>query len=119
MALSAGFQAYEGRSLMTRYNMTFIVAGGATVGLSGGFFQGGGHSSYTSYYGLGADQVVRINAVTADGRLLTADAEENPDLYWALRGGGPGTNPLAHRFPANPWQEKAKKSNKTQGHSAS
>ena len=70
--------------------MTFIVAGGSTVGLAGGFSQGGGHSSYTSYYGLGADQVVRIYAVTANGKLVRADAEENEHLYWAFRGGGGG-----------------------------
>ncbi|HBA85416.1 MAG TPA: FAD-linked oxidase [Verrucomicrobia bacterium] len=39
-------------------------------------------------HGLAADNVVGVEIVTADGRLLKADANENPDLWWALRGGG-------------------------------
>ncbi|KAF2870573.1 hypothetical protein BDV95DRAFT_545515 [Massariosphaeria phaeospora] len=107
VALGAGIQALDGSAAMRRYNMTMIIAGGSTVGLVGGFFQGGGHSSYTSYYGLGADQVIKIHAVTADGKLVTADAEENPDLYWAFRGGGPGTygivtSIIVKAFPTTP-----------------
>jgi len=39
-------------------------------------------------YGLAADNVAGVEIVTADGRLLAAGPEENPDLYWAVRGGG-------------------------------
>lgn len=73
-----------------QYNFSMISAGGATVGLAGGFFQGGGHSGYTSYYGMAADHVLSINAVTANGKLVTADPDNNEDLYWAFRGGGAG-----------------------------
>ena len=79
---------------MSRNNITFLSAGGPTVGIAGGFLQGGGHSAYTSYYGLAADQVLSIQAVTSDGRFVTADFETNTDLFWAFRGGGGGMSLL-------------------------
>lgn len=39
-------------------------------------------------HGLACDNVLSADVVTADGRLLVASATENPDLYWAVRGGG-------------------------------
>ncbi|MCK9264136.1 MAG: FAD-binding oxidoreductase [Deltaproteobacteria bacterium] len=39
-------------------------------------------------YGLAADNIAGVDIVTADGRLLRAGPDENPDLYWAVRGGG-------------------------------
>lgn len=90
VAYSAGVSANAGNSLMARNNMTFLVAGGPTVGIAGGFLQGGGHSSYTSYYGLAADNVLALTAVTADGKVVEAHAGQNEDLFWAFRGGGGG-----------------------------
>jgi hypothetical protein len=43
------------------------------------------------HYGLGADQVVEYKVVTADGQLRVANSVSEPDLFWALRGGGGGT----------------------------
>lgn len=40
---------------------------------------------------MAADHVLSIQVVTADGRFVTASAKSNPDLFWALRGGGAGT----------------------------
>ncbi|MER5307677.1 FAD-binding oxidoreductase [Streptomyces sp. NPDC002773] len=48
---------------------------------------GGGIGVLSRRYGYAADHVRRIEVVTADGELRVADAEENPDLFWALRGG--------------------------------
>jgi FAD/FMN-containing dehydrogenase len=42
-------------------------------------------------YGLAADHVLAIHAVTADGRFVTATEETNSELFWALRGGGGST----------------------------
>lgn len=39
-------------------------------------------------HGLSSDNLVSVDIVTADGRFLTADAEENADLFWGVRGGG-------------------------------
>lgn len=40
---------------------------------------------------MGADNVLSFDAITAEGEYVTANAKENPDLFWALKGGGPGT----------------------------
>ena len=61
-----------------------------TVGVSGGYVAGGGHSPLSSLYGMAADQVLAIEIVTPDGRFVTASEESNNDLFWALRGGGGG-----------------------------
>ena len=62
-----------------------------TVGVMGGYIQGGGHSPLSSIYGMAADQVLSMEVVTADGRFVTADFDRNTDLFWALRGGGGST----------------------------
>ncbi len=86
----AGVEAWEMYNFMAANNITLVAPGGTTVGGAGGWLSGGGHSSITSAYGLGADQALSIEVVTADGRVLTADPETNTDLFWALRGGGGG-----------------------------
>ncbi|KAI8363413.1 hypothetical protein B0O80DRAFT_476760 [Mortierella sp. GBAus27b] len=70
-----------------------IVVGGAdpTVGTSGGYCQGGGHSPISPHNGLCVDNVLQYKVVTADGELKVANAFQNTDLFWALRGGGGGT----------------------------
>jgi hypothetical protein len=59
-----------------------------TVGASGGWLTGGGHSVLSPVYGLGVDRVVQFRVVTPDGIYRTASACQNQDLFWALRGGG-------------------------------
>jgi FAD/FMN-containing dehydrogenase len=54
----------------------------------GGFLLGGGVGPLMSKHGLGCDNIVAAELVLADGRLVKASAHENPDLYWAIRGGG-------------------------------
>ncbi|KAI0186804.1 hypothetical protein F4808DRAFT_469229 [Astrocystis sublimbata] len=62
-----------------------------TVGVTGGYLAGGGHSPVTSIYGLGSDQVLSVEMVTPDGRFITADEAQNTELFWAVRGGGAAT----------------------------
>jgi FAD binding domain-containing protein/berberine-like enzyme len=53
-----------------------------------GLILGGGTGWLTRRFGLSCDNVERFTLVTADGNVIRADARENGDLFWALRGGG-------------------------------
>lgn len=73
-------------------NNYHILAGETRhVGAAGGWLQGVGLSHTARTYGLGVDNVVSFNVVLANGQQVLADACTNPDLFWALRGGGGGT----------------------------
>ena len=65
------------------------VTGGliSTTGIAG-LTLGGGIGWLMRKFGLTSDNVVRFHMVTADGRSVVADADQEPDLFWALRGGG-------------------------------
>jgi FAD/FMN-containing dehydrogenase len=58
-----------------------------SVGI-GGLTLGGGIGFLVRKYGLTIDDLLAAELVTADGRLLRVDAENHPDLFWAIRGGG-------------------------------
>jgi FAD/FMN-containing dehydrogenase len=59
----------------------------STTGV-GGFVLGGGDGWLARKMGLGCDNLVAVELVTANGEIVRATDEENPDLFWALHGGG-------------------------------
>ncbi|KAF8685100.1 oxygen-dependent FAD-linked oxidoreductase family [Rhizoctonia solani] len=71
--------------------LTFLGGTDKTVGAAGGWVQGGGHGMLSNTLGLGVDRVLQFKVVTPDGLTRTANACQNSDLFWALRGGGGGT----------------------------
>jgi FAD/FMN-containing dehydrogenase len=87
----AGVQGFELYDFADQNDVT--AAGGlcVTVGVIGGWFQGGGHGPLSPLFGMGADDILSIDVVTSDGRFVTASEDQNIDLFWALRGGGAGT----------------------------
>jgi hypothetical protein len=54
----------------------------------GGLTLGGGFGRLARRFGLALDNVTGVDIVTADGKLLRADANQHPDLFWGVRGGG-------------------------------
>ncbi|WUH91713.1 FAD-dependent oxidoreductase [Streptomyces sp. NBC_00433] len=69
--------------------IAFALGNGASVGIAG-LTLGGGSAATSRAFGLTADALVSTTLVTADGDLLTCDAEHHADLFWACRGGGGG-----------------------------
>lgn len=88
-AIGGGTLAIDAVSQLAPSGVTVVTGSCPSVGLAG-FSMGGGIGSLTRAHGLGTDRLESINLVTADGRLRTVSATQEPDLYWALRGGGGG-----------------------------
>jgi hypothetical protein len=67
-----------------------LVAPGGIISDTGvaGLTLGGGYGWVRRKYGLSCDNLVEAQVVGADGQVRKASADSNPDLYWALRGGG-------------------------------
>jgi len=69
----------------------YVQGGGcATVGVAG-LIQSGGFGSFSKNYGIAAAGLLEAEIVTADGVARIANACTNPDLFWAIKGGGGGT----------------------------
>ncbi|PVH97994.1 FAD-binding domain-containing protein [Periconia macrospinosa] len=91
ITVGAGVNFDELYTFAEEHNSTSIGGYASTVGASGGWLLGGGHSNLSPVYGLGVDRVVEITLVTPDGALRTVNNCQDPDLFWALRGGGGGS----------------------------
>jgi hypothetical protein len=69
----------------------YVQGGGClTVGVAG-LVQSGGFGSFSKNYGLAAASLLEAEIVTTDGRISIANACANPNLFWAIRGGGGGS----------------------------
>lgn len=91
MKVGAGVQGWEAVEAASAAGLVVLSGECPTVGLAGGYTQGGGHSALSTEFGLGADQTLEFEVVTANGTVVTASRTQNTDLYWALSGGGGGT----------------------------
>jgi FAD/FMN-containing dehydrogenase len=91
VTLGAGtiwMQAYDA---VTTKGGKYVQGGGCTTVGVAGLIQSGGFGSFSKYYGLAAGSLLEAEVVTADGRIRVANACTNPDLFWALKGGGGGS----------------------------
>ncbi|KAK3723035.1 hypothetical protein LTR37_002181 [Vermiconidia calcicola] len=66
-------------------NVTLVGGTGDKIGL-GGYLTGGGHSPLSATYGLAADQVLEMDFVMADRKVVVATEAKNTELFWAMRG---------------------------------
>jgi len=85
----AGATSGDVVSAAAEHGFAFLHGSSPTVGVVG-YLLGGGLSTFGRSFGLACNRVVSFQLVTEDGELVTADLATNPDLFWALRGGGGG-----------------------------
>jgi FAD/FMN-containing dehydrogenase len=91
VTLGAGtiwMQAYDA---VTTKGGKYVQGGGCTTVGVAGLIQSGGFGSFSKHYGLAAGGLLEAEVVTADGKICVANASTNPDLFWALKGGGGGS----------------------------
>jgi FAD/FMN-containing dehydrogenase len=69
----------------------YVQGGGCVTVRVAGLIQGGGFGSFSKNYGTAASWVLEAEIVTADGVVRIANACTNPDLFWAIKGGGGGS----------------------------
>ncbi|HEY3971965.1 MAG TPA: FAD-binding protein [Candidatus Sulfotelmatobacter sp.] len=81
-------QAYDA---VTTKGGGYVQGGGCTTVGVGGLVQSGGFGSFSKHYGTAAAGLLEAEVVTADGKVRIANACQNSDLFWALKGGGGGT----------------------------
>lgn len=67
------------------YGLAAVTGNVGAVGMAG-FLLAGGYGPLTTRFGLAIDNLLGAELVLADGRVVRADASQNSDLYWALRG---------------------------------
>jgi FAD/FMN-containing dehydrogenase len=92
----AGLTAAEYTQATAEHGLVTGFGDTGSVGI-GGITLGGGVGYLVRKYGLTIDSLLAAEIVTADGEVVMADAETNPDLFWAIRGGG-GNFGVATRF---------------------
>jgi UDP-N-acetylenolpyruvoylglucosamine reductase len=85
--VQAGVVWLEAVHAAARHGLAALAGSSPDVGVAG-YTLGGGMSFLGRKYGLAASNVTAVEVVTADGRLVRADRDNEPDLFWALRGGG-------------------------------
>jgi FAD/FMN-containing dehydrogenase len=87
--IGAGSQLIDVYAALSARGVTIPAGSCPSVGITGHAL-GGGMGLAGRQFGMTLDSLLSAQIVTADGRLRTASAKSNPDLYWALRGGGGG-----------------------------
>ena len=87
--IGAGAQLVDVYAALAARGVTIPAGSCPSVGIAGHAL-GGGMGLAGRMFGLTTDSLLSARIVTADGQLRTADAATNPDLHWALRGGGGG-----------------------------
>ena len=89
--MGAGVIAGDAYRYFNSHGMDITGGYEESVGIAGGFGQGGGVGDFTTSYGLMVDNAVEFEVVTADGVLRVINECNDPDLFWAMRGGGGGS----------------------------
>ncbi len=95
--IGAGTRLVDVYSALAQRGLTLPAGSCPTVGIAG-LTLGGGMGVLGRKFGLTCDNLLSAQIVTADGRILTCDANHEPNLFWALRGGGGGNFGIVTSF---------------------
>jgi len=91
VSVGAGAMWADAYDAVTTRGGRYVQGGGCnTVGVAG-LVQSGGFGSFSKTFGTAAAGLLEAEVVTADGTVRLANAQRNPELFWALKGGGGGT----------------------------
>ena len=92
----SGLAAGEVTKELDKHGLVLGFGDTGSVGI-GGITLGGGVGFLVRKFGLAIDNLLAAEIVTAEGKILEVDAENHPDLFWAIRGGG-GNFGVATKF---------------------
>ncbi|KAF9525498.1 FAD binding domain-containing protein [Crepidotus variabilis] len=87
ITVGAGIQWFETYEFAENHNITVVGGSDRTVGVVG-WLLGGGHGMLSPTMGLGVDRALQLKVVTPDGHYRVVNECQDPDLFFALRGGG-------------------------------
>ncbi|TBR40192.1 MULTISPECIES: FAD-binding protein [Dyella] len=91
VSIGAGAMWVDAYDAVTTQAGRYVQGGGCmTVGVAG-LVQSGGFGSFSKQYGTASAGLIEAEMVTADGKVLIANACTNPDLFWGIKGGGGGS----------------------------
>ncbi|WP_243039025.1 FAD-binding oxidoreductase [Dyella sedimenti] len=107
VSAQAGAMWVDAYGAVTTWGGRYVQGGGCmTVGVAG-LIQSGGFGSFSKRFGTASGGLLEAEVVTADGRIRVANARREPELFWALKGGGGGSlgvvtrlTLLTHELPA-------------------
>lgn len=91
VTLGAGAMWIDAYHAVTTQAGRYVQGGGCTTVGVAGLVQSGGFGNFSKHYGTAAAGLLEAEVVTADGEVRLANACTNPDLFWALKGGGGGS----------------------------
>lgn len=91
VSLGAGAMWIDAYDAVTTKAGRYVQGGGCTTVGVAGLIQSGGFGSFSKRFGLACAGLLEAELVTADGRLRIVNPRRDPDLFWALKGGGGGS----------------------------
>lgn len=97
VVVGGGARLIDVYATLTRRGLILPAGSCPSVGVAG-LTLGGGHGVLGRKYGLTCDNLLSAQVVLADGRVITCDAQRDPDLFWSLRGGGGGNMGIVTSF---------------------
>ncbi len=97
LTVGAGAKLYDVHAFLDKHGKSLPTGTCPTVGIAG-LTLGGGLGVHTRAFGLTCDRIQSLGVITADGVARNVSASSDPDLFWALRGGGGGNLGIVTSF---------------------